>query len=82
MACVTNDQSYTPPTLDGAMNIVTITPLPGCNNHGLPPVTLHSPKPSELSDIIRSYVSNGVPYKLVYSKPQHSNPIAPSFVSR
>lgn len=64
------------------MTIVTVAPLPGRNHHALPPVTLYSPRPSELSDVIRSYVTSGVPYKLIYSKPQHTNPIAPSFISR
>lgn len=56
---------------------VTVNPLVP----GLQPVTLNNASPDALSDVIRTYRANGIPYRIHYGTTKHY-PIAASFISR
>jgi hypothetical protein len=57
---------------------VTVSPL----LPGLKPVTLQDASPQDLTDVIRTYQANGIPYRLHYGASARRYPIAASFVSR
>ena len=48
------------------MSNVTIAPLPDPRWPELKPITLNNPTQEQLSDIIKTFSTNGIKYKIIY----------------
>lgn len=63
---------------------VTIVPSPSAGG-GLSPIVLEQPTPGQVSDIVRTLRTNGIPYSINYDHQNRSSfrySLAPAYTSR